>query len=43
MGARGRGVKEFLNQQANVGLAKLGHSPVMIRDVKREAWWWLQA
>jgi predicted dehydrogenase/NADPH:quinone reductase-like Zn-dependent oxidoreductase len=36
-------VKGFLNQQANVGLAKLGHSPAMIRDAKREAWWWLQA
>jgi 2-desacetyl-2-hydroxyethyl bacteriochlorophyllide A dehydrogenase len=43
MDGRGRGVKEFLNQQANVGLAKLGHSPAMIRDAKREAWWWLQA
>jgi 2-desacetyl-2-hydroxyethyl bacteriochlorophyllide A dehydrogenase len=36
-------VKEFLNRQANVGLAKLGHSPAMARDAKREAWWWLQA
>jgi 2-desacetyl-2-hydroxyethyl bacteriochlorophyllide A dehydrogenase len=36
-------VKEFLNQQASVGLAKLGHSPAMVRDAKREAWWWLQA
>jgi 2-desacetyl-2-hydroxyethyl bacteriochlorophyllide A dehydrogenase len=43
MDGRGRGVKEFLNQQANVGLARLGHSPAMIRDAKREAWWWLQA
>jgi 2-desacetyl-2-hydroxyethyl bacteriochlorophyllide A dehydrogenase len=43
MDRRGRGVKQFLNQHANVGLAKLGHSPPMIRDAKREAWWWLQA
>ena len=43
MGGRGPGVKKFLNQQANVGLAKLGHSPAMTRDAKREAWWWLQA
>jgi 2-desacetyl-2-hydroxyethyl bacteriochlorophyllide A dehydrogenase len=42
MDGRGRGVKEFLNQQANVRLAQLGHSPAMIRDAKREAWWWLQ-
>jgi 2-desacetyl-2-hydroxyethyl bacteriochlorophyllide A dehydrogenase len=40
---RGREVKEFVNQQASVWLAKLGHSPAMIRDAKREAWWWLQA
>jgi 2-desacetyl-2-hydroxyethyl bacteriochlorophyllide A dehydrogenase len=43
MDGRGRGVKEFLNRQANVRLAQLGHSPAMIRDAKREAWWWLQA
>jgi 2-desacetyl-2-hydroxyethyl bacteriochlorophyllide A dehydrogenase len=43
MDVRRRGVKGFLNQQANFGLAKLGHSPPMIRDAKREAWWWLQA
>jgi predicted dehydrogenase/threonine dehydrogenase-like Zn-dependent dehydrogenase len=43
MSPRELGVKELLNQQANVGLAKLGHSPAMIRDAKREAWWWLQA
>jgi 2-desacetyl-2-hydroxyethyl bacteriochlorophyllide A dehydrogenase len=43
MDGRGPGVKEFLNQQANVRLAQLGHSPAMIRDAKREAWWWLQA
>jgi len=43
MGGRGPGVKKFLNRQASVGLAKLGHSPAMTRDAKREAWWWLQA
>ncbi len=43
MDGRRRGVKEFLNQQANVRLAQLGHSPAMIRDAKREAWWWVQA
>jgi predicted dehydrogenase/threonine dehydrogenase-like Zn-dependent dehydrogenase len=36
-------LKDFFNQQANVRLAQLGHSPAMIRDAKREAWWWLQA
>jgi 2-desacetyl-2-hydroxyethyl bacteriochlorophyllide A dehydrogenase len=43
MDGRGVGVKGFLNQQANVRLGQLGHSPAMIRDAKREAWWWLQA
>jgi 2-desacetyl-2-hydroxyethyl bacteriochlorophyllide A dehydrogenase len=43
MDGRRRGVKEFLNQQATVRLAQLGHSPAMIRDAKREAWWWVQA
>jgi predicted dehydrogenase/threonine dehydrogenase-like Zn-dependent dehydrogenase len=43
MNRRGRGVKERLNHHADVGLAKLGHSPAMIRDAKREAWWWFQA
>jgi 2-desacetyl-2-hydroxyethyl bacteriochlorophyllide A dehydrogenase len=43
MDGRRRGVKEFLNQQANVRLAQLGHSPPMIRDAKREALWWVQA
>jgi 2-desacetyl-2-hydroxyethyl bacteriochlorophyllide A dehydrogenase len=43
MNSLGRGVKGFLNRQANVVLAKLGHSPAMIRDAKREAWWWFQA
>jgi predicted dehydrogenase/threonine dehydrogenase-like Zn-dependent dehydrogenase len=43
MDGPGRGVKDFLNQRANVVLAKLGHSPAMIRDAKREAWWWFQA
>jgi 2-desacetyl-2-hydroxyethyl bacteriochlorophyllide A dehydrogenase len=43
MDGRTRGFKDFLNQQANVGLAKVGHSPAMIRDAKREAWWWMQA
>jgi 2-desacetyl-2-hydroxyethyl bacteriochlorophyllide A dehydrogenase len=38
-----RRVKAFLNEQASVRLAQLGHSPAMIRDAKREAWWWLQA
>ena len=42
MDVRGR-AKEFLTQQANVRLAQLGHSPPMVRDAKREAWWWLQA
>ena len=32
MGARGRGVKKFLNRQANVGLAKLGHSPPLRQE-----------
>src|SRR5919201_6759849 len=36
-------VKEFLNRRASVALAKLGHSPAMARDAKREAWWWFQA
>ena len=43
MGARGRKIKEFLNEQANVRLAQIGHSSPMVRDAKREAWWWLQA
>jgi 2-desacetyl-2-hydroxyethyl bacteriochlorophyllide A dehydrogenase len=43
MNRRGRGVKKLLNQLANVGLARMGHSPAMVRDAKREAWWWLQA
>jgi 2-desacetyl-2-hydroxyethyl bacteriochlorophyllide A dehydrogenase len=43
MDVRGRGAKQFLTQQANVRLAQLGHSPAMVRDAKREAWWWLQA
>jgi predicted dehydrogenase/threonine dehydrogenase-like Zn-dependent dehydrogenase len=38
-----RSVKAFLNEQASSRLAQLGHSPAMIRDAKREAWWWLQA
>ena len=42
MDGRGPGVKAFLTQQANVRLAQLGHSPPMVRDAKREAWWWLQ-
>ena len=36
-------MKALLNRQASVVLAKLGHSPAMARDAKREAWWWLQA
>jgi 2-desacetyl-2-hydroxyethyl bacteriochlorophyllide A dehydrogenase len=36
-------IKNFLNRQANTRLAQLGHSEPMIRDAKREAWWWLQA
>src|SRR5437763_16919797 len=32
MGARGRGVKKFLNRQANVGLAKFGHSPPLRQE-----------
>jgi 2-desacetyl-2-hydroxyethyl bacteriochlorophyllide A dehydrogenase len=36
-------IKSFLNRQANVGLAKLDYSDPMIRDAKREAWWWFQA
>ena len=43
MGVRGRKIKEFLNEQANVRLAQIGHSSPMVRDAKREAWWWLQA
>ena len=39
---RGR-VKAFLNAQGSVRLAQLGHSPAMVRDAKREAWWWLRA
>jgi predicted dehydrogenase/threonine dehydrogenase-like Zn-dependent dehydrogenase len=36
-------LKAFLNEQATVRLAQLGHSDAMIVDAKREAWWWLQA
>jgi 2-desacetyl-2-hydroxyethyl bacteriochlorophyllide A dehydrogenase len=43
MGIRGRKIKEFLNEQASVRLAQIGHSSPMVRDAKREAWWWLQA
>jgi 2-desacetyl-2-hydroxyethyl bacteriochlorophyllide A dehydrogenase len=43
MDKKRRQIKDFLNQQANVRLARLGHSDPMIRDAKREAWWWLQA
>ncbi len=39
---RGR-VKSLLNRQANALLAQIGHSEPMIRDAKREAWWWIQA
>ena len=35
-------IKQFLNDQATTRLAQLGHSEPMIRDAKREAWWWLQ-
>jgi predicted dehydrogenase/NADPH:quinone reductase-like Zn-dependent oxidoreductase len=35
-------MRDFLNKQANVRLAQLGHSDAMIRDAKREGWWWLQ-
>jgi hypothetical protein len=38
-----RRVKAFLNEQANLRLAQLGHSQAMVRDAKREGWWWLQA
>ena len=34
-------LKGFLNEQANIRLAQLGNSEPMIRDAKREAWWWL--
>jgi 2-desacetyl-2-hydroxyethyl bacteriochlorophyllide A dehydrogenase len=43
MDKKRRQIKDFLNHQANVRLARLGHSDPMIRDAKREAWWWLQA
>ncbi|MGH3004333.1 MAG: Gfo/Idh/MocA family oxidoreductase [Gaiellaceae bacterium] len=36
-------LKRFLNEQANRRLARLGYSDGMIRDAKREAWWWLLA
>lgn len=36
-------VKRFLNDQANRRLARLGYSDGMIRDAKREAWWWFLA
>ena len=42
-GAMVHGLKEFLNEQANRRLAGLGYSDGMIRDAKREAWWWLIA
>src|SRR5688572_2627548 len=38
----GRRLKNFLNTQANVRFAQLGHSDAMTSDAKREAWWWLQ-
>jgi 2-desacetyl-2-hydroxyethyl bacteriochlorophyllide A dehydrogenase len=38
-----RRIKDLLNEQANLRLAAFGHSDAMIRDSKREAWWWLQA
>src|ERR671929_1858231 len=38
-----RRLKEFVNRQATAGFAKLGHSPTMARDAKREGWWWFQA
>jgi predicted dehydrogenase/NADPH:quinone reductase-like Zn-dependent oxidoreductase len=34
---------EFVNRRASAALAKLGHSPAMARDAKREAWWWFRA
>jgi predicted dehydrogenase/threonine dehydrogenase-like Zn-dependent dehydrogenase len=40
---KGRRIKDFFNEQATLRLAQLGHSDPMIRDAKREAWWWLQA
>jgi predicted dehydrogenase/threonine dehydrogenase-like Zn-dependent dehydrogenase len=36
-------LKRFLNEQANRRLSQLGYSEPMVRDAKREAWWWLQA
>jgi predicted dehydrogenase/threonine dehydrogenase-like Zn-dependent dehydrogenase len=36
-------VKSFFNTQANARLARLGLSERMIREVKREGWWWLKA
>lgn len=38
-----RWLKDLLNEQAGIRLAQLGHSEPMIRDAKREAWWWLKA
>jgi UDP-N-acetyl-2-amino-2-deoxyglucuronate dehydrogenase len=38
-----RWLKDLLNEQAGIRLAQLGHSDPMIRDAKREAWWWLKA
>ena len=36
-------LKRFFNDQASVRLAQVGYSDPMIRDAKREAWWWLQS
>jgi predicted dehydrogenase/threonine dehydrogenase-like Zn-dependent dehydrogenase len=43
MDATSARLKRFLNDQANRRLAQLGYSEPMVRDAKREAWWWLQA
>jgi 2-desacetyl-2-hydroxyethyl bacteriochlorophyllide A dehydrogenase len=35
-------LKQFLNRQAGVWLERAGYSDAMVRDAKREGWWWLQ-
>jgi len=37
------GMTELVNRRASAALARLGHSPAMARDAKREAWWWFRA
>jgi hypothetical protein len=36
-------LKRFLNEQAGIRLGQLGYTDPMVRDAKREAWWWLQS